>query len=152
MKTEKFNTSSELEKILRKMSGDETLFAIYEKKDKELAVFATSDNRKDIVCAIAAILETSLTGKGDECMDAVTHIIIDALKRVQKSKSVAGLKLVTEMLKGIVEKSEIRDDDNEDCTDCELMRVCDEKQAVEYRKAHKIPRPKKGKGRKIDVK
>ena len=149
MKTEKFNASSELEKILRKMSGDETLFAIYEKKDKELAVFATSDNRKDIVCAIAAILETSLTGKGDECVDAVTHIIIEALKRVQKSKSIAGLKLTTELLKGLTEED--ANDDNEDCTDCELMRVCDEKQAVEYRKAHKIPRPKKGKGRKIDV-
>lgn len=45
------------------------------------------------------------------------------------------------------------DDDGmvEDCGDCELMRACDKKKAIEYRKAHKIPRPKKGKGRKVDV-
>jgi hypothetical protein len=86
-------------------------------------------------------------------MDRVTHIILEALKLVQKSKSIAGLKLATEMLKGVAEKAGLLDDRDEDgCGDCELMRTCNEEAAVKYRKAHGIPRPKKGKGHKVDVK
>lgn len=88
-------------------------------------------------------------------MDRVTHIILEALKLVQSSKSIAGLKLATEMLKGVAEKAGLLDDKDEDgCGDCELMRVCNEQDAIKYRKAHGIPRPKKGKGskgRKVDV-
>ena len=153
MKTKEFNVTSELEKIAQKMSNDETLFAIYvNDKKKELSVLTTGENDKNIICTIAAILETSLTENGDEGMDRVTHIILEALKLVQISKSIAGLKLATEMLKGVAEKAGLLDDDDkEGCGDCELMRVCNEQDAIEYRKAHGIPRPKKGKGRKVDV-
>ena len=153
MKTKEFNVTSELEKIAQKMSNNETLFAIYvNDKNEELSVFTTGENDKNIICTIAAILETSLTDNGDEGMDRVTHIILEALKLVQTSKSIAGLKLATEMLKGIAEKAELLNDKDEDgCGDCELMRVCNEQDAIEYRKAHGIPRPKKGKGRKVDV-
>lgn len=153
MKTKGFNVTSELEKIAQKMSNDETLFAIYvNDKKKELSVLTTGEDDKNIICTIAAILETSLTGNGDEGMDRVTHIILEALKLVQTSKSIAGLKLATEMLKVVTEKAELLNDKDEDgCGDCELMRVCNEQDAIEYRKAHGIPRPKKGKGRKVDV-
>lgn len=135
------------------MTNDETLFAIYvNDKKRELSVLTTEEDDKDIICTIAAILGTSLTGNGDDGMDRVTHIIIEALKLVQTSESVAGLKLATEMLKGVAEKAGLLDDDDEeDCGDCEFMKVCDEKKAIEYRKTHGIPRPKKGKGRKVDV-
>ena len=153
MKTKEFNATSELEKIAQKMSNDETLFAIYvNDKKEELSVLTTGEDDKDIICTIAAILETSLTGNGDEGMDRVTHIILEALKLVQTSKSIAGLKLATEMLKGVAEKAGLLDDDDkEGCGDCEFMKVCNEEQAIAYRKAHGIPRPKKGKGRKVDV-
>ena len=154
MKTKEFNATKELEKIAQKMTNDATLFAIYvNDKKKELSVLTTGEDDKDIICTIAAILETSLTGNGGEGMDRVTHIILEALKLVQTSKSIAGLKLATEMLKGVVEKARLFDDDDEEsgCEDCELMRVCNEEDAIEYRKAHGIPRPKKGKGRKVDV-
>lgn len=155
MKTKEFNVTSELEKIAQKISDDETLFAIYvNDKKKELSVLTTGENDKDIVCTIAAILETSLTGHGNEGMDRVTHIILEALKLVQTSKSIAGLKLATEMLKSVAEKAGLLDDkDEEGCGDCELMKVCNEEQAIAYRKAHGIPKPKKNKkgGRKVDV-
>ena len=153
MKTKEFNVTSELEKIAQKMTNNETLFAIYvNEKKRDLSVLTTGEDDKDIICTIAAILETSLTGKGDEGMDRVTHIILEALKLVQTSKSIAGLKLATEMLKGVAEKAGLLDDeDEEDCGDCKLVRVCNEQDAIEYRKAHGIPRPKKGKGRKVDV-
>ena len=154
MKTKEFNVTKELEKIAQKMTNDATLFAIYANdKEKELSVLTTGEDDKDIICTIAAILETSLTGHGDEGMDRVTHIILEALKLVQTSKSIAGLKLATEMLKGVAEKAGLLDDEDEDgCGDCELMRTCNEEAAIKYRKAHGIPRPKKGKGRKVDVK
>ena len=154
MKTKEFNVTKELEKIAQKIdTTNETLFAIYvNDKKKELSVLTTGENDKDIICTIAALLETSLTGNGDEGMDRVTHIILEALKLVQASKSIAGLKLATEMLKGVAEKAGLLDDDDEeDCGDCELMKVCNEEQAIAYRKAHGIPRPKKGKGHKVNI-
>jgi len=153
MKTKEFNVTRELEKIAQKMSDDETLFAIYvNDNERDLSVLTPVEDDKNIICTIAAILETSLTGKGDEGMDRVTHIILEALKLVQASKSIAGLKIAAEMLKSVVEKSGLVDDDKEDdCGDCELMKVCNEEQAIAYRKAHGIPRPKKGKSRKVDV-
>ena len=153
MKTKEFNVTSELEKIAQKMTNDATLFAIYvNDKEKELSVLTTGEDNKNIICTIAAILETSLTGHGDEGIDRVTHIILEALKLVQTSKSVAGLKLATEMLKGVAEKAGLLEDEEEDgCGDCELMKVCNEEQAIAYRKAHGIPRPKKGKGHKVNV-
>ena len=153
MKAKEFDVTKELEKIAQKMSNDETLFSIYvNDKKKELSVLKTGEDDKNIVCTIAAILETSLTGQGDEGMDSVTHIILEALKLVQTSKSIAGFKLATEMLKNASKKADSVDNDNEeDCGGCELMRVCNEQEAIKYRKAHGIPRPKKGKGRKIDV-
>ena len=153
MKTKEFNVTKELEKIAQKMTNDATLFAIYvNDKEKELSVLTTGEDDKNIICSIAAILETSLTGHGDEGMDRVTHIILEALKLVQTSKSIAGLKLATEMLKGVAEKAGLlNDEDEEGCGDCELMKVCNEKEAIEYRKAHGIPRPKKGKGHKVNV-
>ena len=153
MKAREFNVAKELEKIAQEMSNDETLFAIYvNDKKEELSVLTKGDDDKDIVCTIAAILETSLTGNGNEGMDRVTHIILEALKLVHTSKSIAGLKLAIEMLKGVAEKSGLLDDEDEDgCGDCELMRVCNEQDAIEYRKAHGIPRPKKSKGRKVVV-
>lgn len=158
MKTKEFNVTKELEKIAHEMTNDGNLFAIYvNEKTNDLSVLTAGKENKNIICAIAAILDTSLTDKGDEGMDEVTHIILEALKLVQASKSIAGLKLATEMLKGVAEKAGLLDDDDNDvdeeenCEDCELMRVCNEEQAIAYRKAHGIPRPKKGKSRKVDV-
>lgn len=151
MKTKEFNVTSELEKIAQKMSKDELLFAIYvNDKEEEFSVLTPEDD-KNIICTIAAILETSLTGNGDEGMDRVTHIILEALKLVQTSKSIAGLRLATEMLKGVAEKAGLLNkddndiDDGEDCENCELVKTCNLNAAIKYRKEHGIPRPKKGK-------
>ena len=156
MKTKGFNVTSELEKIAQKMSDDDTLFAIYvNDKKKDLSVLTTGEDDKEIICTIAAILETSLIGKGDEGMDRVAHIILEALKLVQASHSIAGLKLATEMLKGIIGGEGLLDDDvvdeEEDCENCELVKTCHLAEAIKYRKTHGIPRPKKGKGHKVNV-
>jgi hypothetical protein len=165
MKTKEFKVESELEKIAKKISKQETLFAIYvNDKTGDLSILTTGEGDANIVSTLAAILEMSLTDKGDEGMDSVTKIIITALKLVQGSRSIAGLKLATELLKGILEKDGLlknNDDDDEDeddeivedCENCEFMRECNNDSAIKYRKEHGIPKPKKNKkgGRKIDV-
>ena len=163
MKTKDFNVGKELEKIAKGMGENETLFAIYLNEDeKDVCVLTTGDDDTNIICTFAAMLELSLKGKGDEGMDRATNIILEALKMVQASHSIAGLKLATELLKGVLEKDGLlkdNDDDDEDdeivedCENCEFMRECNNDSAIKYRKEHGIPRPKRNKkgGRKVDV-
>ena len=154
MKTKEFNVDKELERIAKNLSNEETLFAIYvNDKTGDMSILTTGEGDANIVSAFAAILEMSLTNKGDEGMDRVTNIILTALKLVQTSHSIAGLKIATEMLKGMLEKGGIlnNDDDDEDCEGCEFVKSCDSESAIKYRKEHGIPRPKKGKGRKVNV-
>lgn len=157
MKTKEFKVESELERIAKNLSNEETLFAIYvNDKTGDLSILTTGEGDANIVCALAEILETSLTNKGDKGMDRVTKIIITALKLVQGSHSIAGLKLATEMLKGILEDELLNNNDDdekivEDCDGCELIKTCNEEKAIKYRKAHGLPRPKKGKGKKVNV-
>ena len=149
METKGFNVEKELERIAKNLSNEETLFAIYvNDKTGNLSILTTGEGDANIVCALAEILETSLTNKGDKGMDRVTKIIITALKLVQGSHSIAGLKLATEMLKGILEDELLNNDDDdekivEDCDGCELIKTCNEEKAIKYRKAHGIPKPKK---------
>ena len=152
MKTKGFNVDKELERIAENLSNEETLFAIYvNDKTGDMSILTTGEGDANIVSTFAAILEMSLTNKGDEGMDRVTKIILTALKLVQTSHSIAGLKLVTELLKGMLEKSGILNNDDdyedgevvEDCENCEFMRTCENEDAVKYRKTHGIPKPKK---------
>lgn len=159
MKTKEFNVTNELEKIAQKIRNDETLFAIYvNDKTGDMSILTTGEGDANIVSTFAAILEMSLTNKGDEGMDRVTKIILTALEMVQTSHSIAGLKLATELLKGMLEKGGILnndddddEDDDEDCEGCEFVKTCDSESAIKYRKEHGLPRPKKGKGKKVNV-
>ena len=157
MKTKEFKVESELERIAKNLSNEETLFAIYvNDKTGDLSILTTGEGDANIVCALAEILETSLTNKGDKGMDRVTKIIITALKLVQGSHSIAGLKLATEMLKGILEDELLNNNDDdekivEDCDGCELIKTCNEEKAIKYRKEHGLPRPKKGNGKKVNL-
>ena len=160
MKTKDFNVENELEKIAKGMGENETLFAIYLNEDKkDVCVLTTGDNDNNIICTFAAMMETTFKGKGDEGMERVTNIILEALKLVQKSRSIAGLKLATELLKGVLEKDGLlnNDDDDEeiveDCENCEFMRECNNDSAIKYRKEHGIPKPKKNRkgGRKVEI-
>ena len=159
METKKFKFEKEFEKLAQKMSDDEILLMINGNvKNGDLSILAVDDEEydKNLVCVIAAIIETSLTGSEDEGLNRITRIILDALKLVQGSDNpVAGLRLATEMLEGVAQKvksdiNEIEEDGN--CASCEFNSTCNDDDAIAYRKAHGIPRPKKGgKARKINV-
>lgn len=158
METKKFKFEKELERLAQKMSDDEILLAIHANaKNRDLSILAVDDGKNDnnLVCILAAIIETSLSGCEDEGLNRTTRIILDALKLVQGSDNPeVGLRLTTEMLEAVTQKikhlNEIEED--EDCASCELNRTCNDDDAIAYRKAHGIPRPKKGsKARKVNV-
>ena len=158
METKKFKFEKELEKLAQKMGDDEILLMIHGNvKNRDLSILAVDDEEydKNLVCVIAAIIETSLSGGEDEGLNRITRIILDALKLVQASDNPeVVLRLTTEMLEAVTQKiahlNEI--EENEDCASCELNRTCNDDDAIAYRRAHGIPRPKKGgKSRKINV-
>ena len=158
METKKFKFEKELEKLAQKMSDDEILLMIHGNvKNGDLSILAVDDEEydKNLVCVIAAIIETSLSGGKDEGLNRITRIILDALKLVQASDNPeVVLRLTTEMLEAVTQKiahlNEIEEDGN--CASCEFNRTCNDDDAIAYRKAHGIPRPKKGgKARKINV-
>lgn len=158
METKKFKFEKELEKLAQKMGDDEILLMIHGNvKNRDLSILAVDDEEydKNLVCVIAAIIETSLSGGKDEGLNRITRIILDALKLVQASDNPeVVLRLTTEMLEAVTQKiahlNEIEGDD--DCASCELNRTCNDDDAIAYRKAHGIPRPKKGgKARKVNV-
>ena len=159
METKKFKFEKELERLAQKMGDDEILLMIHGNvKNRDLSILAVDDEEydKNLVCVIAAIIETSLSGGKDEGLNRITRIILDALKLVQGSDNpVAGLRLATEMLEGVAQKvkSSLEEAEGEgDCKSCEFNRTCNDDDAIAYRKAHGIPRPKKGvKSRKINV-
>ena len=158
METKKFKFEKELEKLAQKMGDDEILLMIHGNvKNRDLSILAVDDEEydKNLVCVIAAIIETSLSGGKDEGLNRITRIILDALKLVQASDNPeVVLRLTTEMLEAVTQKiahlNEIEED--VDCASCELNRTCNDDDAIAYRKAHGIPRPKKGgKARKVNV-
>ena len=159
METKKFKFEKELEKLAQKMGDDEILLMIHGNvRNRDLSILAVDDEEydKNLVCVIAAIIETSLSGGKDEGLNRITRIILDALKFVQGSDNpVAGLRLATEMLEGVAQKvkSSLEEVEEEgDCANCEFNRTCNDDDAIAYRKAHGIPRPKKGgKARKVNV-
>lgn len=159
METKKFKFEKELEKLAQNMGDDEILLAIHANaKNRDLSILAVDDEKNDsnLVCILAAIIETSLSGCEDEGLNRITRIILDALKLVQGSDNPeVGLRFATEMLEAVTQKikshlNEIEED--EDCASCELNRTCNDDDAIAYRKAHGIPRPRKGgKARKVNV-
>ena len=159
METKKINFEKELEKLVQKIGDDDVLLTMHlNRKSRDLSILVVDDEEydKNIVCMVAAIIETSLTGDGDSGFDRVTRIILDALKLVQGSDNPeVGLRFATEMLEAVTQKikshlNEIEED--EDCASCELNRTCNDDDAIAYRKAHGIPRPRKGgKARKVNV-
>ena len=108
METKKFKFEKELEKLAQKMGDDEILLMIHGNvKNRDLSILAVDDEEydKNLVCVIAAIIETSLSGGKDEGLNRITRIILDALKLVQASDNPeVVLRLTTEMLEAVTQK------------------------------------------------
>jgi hypothetical protein len=118
-------------------SDDEALFIIHATNNKSKH-FGVGD--MDLIHrGIYKVLEKGIEGKEGMSAAKLAWTILEAIRDLRDE----GV--------DIEELLDAFDDDEDGCGDCELMRVCNEQDAIEYRKAHGIPRPKKGKGRKVNV-
>lgn len=117
----------------------EALFVIY--TTKKMGDYLAIGDMNMIGSVIYDILKKGIAGAEKDPHTAVAWAILGVLRNLQDE----GID-INELLTAFDE-----DDDEEICEDCEFMRVCEKKMAIECRKAHGIPRPKKGKGRKVDV-
>lgn len=123
-------------------------FASCVDEDKE-TFFSVYANGNSVAC--------HAIGDGDNLKEAFKCIIANALRQDADEGSIfaagAIVEAVCEMSEQIESQVWIYGDGKpqSQCEDCRLMRTCNDKQAIAYRKANGIPKPKKHKPRNIDV-
>ena len=147
MKEKKFNTPKVIKDLFENLGENETLFVLHDNSDNGEMNIGFSDKTK-VVAAIASIITVSLQGKGDEGFDKLTEIILDAVKLVRQTP-VVGLELIHRELKDAIEEWKgVDNTDTEEehpCEGCADILTCMDKDAIDYRKKHHLPKPKKGK-------
>lgn len=117
----------------------EALLAIYANRKKG-DYFAIGD--MDLIrSGIYDILNNGIAGEEGAPRTEVAWAILGALRELQdEGVDIEGLLTAFD-----------EDDEEEDCDTCALLRVCGDGRAVKWRKMLGIPKPKKGKGHKINV-
>lgn len=170
MKTKEKEIQKKITELCELM-GDNDRFIMFRKSGNmvDIALPAKEDEKTDfrISSSLATVIESHLLGNADnDGVERLSEIIIDAVealigtspkaslelqKRFLKA-SLIGLKMSMKELNSDI-KDFVEDEDAEDCSECELVRTCNNDAAIKYRKEHGIPKPKKGKkgGRKVDV-
>lgn len=118
----------------------EAMLAIYLTKEK--GDFYLKGNMEEIARALKSILLNGFDGKENAPETVLAWTVLGAIYEAKK----AGLD-IDALLTAFND-----DEDEEDCSKCDLNRVCNADEAIAYRKANGIPQPKKGfKGRKVKV-
>lgn len=115
----------------------EAIVAIYSTKKK--GDYYVKGDMELIKNGIRNILNEGIAGKESESATILAWTLLSALRDIQDQ----GVS-IDEFLTAF-------DDDEEDCSTCDLNRVCNADEAIAYRKANRIPKPK-SKKRTIKVK
>lgn len=124
---------------------NELLDSVNMKEDK--ALFVAYAKNSELVKSVAA-------GNIDDIQGMFERIIMDALE----PDAPKHLKLMASAIIGAVinvtEEILFEDDEDDDisCDECELNRVCNNDEAIAYRKANRIPRPKNIRNGKLNKK
>ena len=164
MKTKEKEIQKKIKELCELMEDDDKFF-FFRKKGNVVDIalpIASEENDNRVSAALSSVIEAHFLDKGNEGVDRLSEIIVDSIEALIGMSPLAGAKLTSRFAKAallgmkmaIDKLSDDHDDDNdddEDCENCEFMRECDNESAIKYRKEHGIPRPKKGKGRKVDV-
>ena len=163
MKTKEKEIQKKIKELCELMDEDDKFFFFRKKGDiVDIALpSASEENDNRVSAALASVIEKHFLDKGDEGIDRLSEIIVDSIEALVGVSPLAGAKLTSRFAKAAllgmkmaIDKLSDDDDDEEiveDCENCEFMRECNNESAIKYRKEHGIPRPKKGKGRKVDV-
>lgn len=160
MKTSKFNkTSEQIQKVIEQASEKDTLFVLHgnlESIDLESGFSCSDDNDKDLSFFFYTIISQSLQHKGDKGFDRLTQAILFAIDVIRSEPMNGGLELRQHEMKAFLALNEDKgkgkkESKKQGCDGCPDVATCLDDDAIAYRKAHGIPRPKKGKARKVDV-
>lgn len=128
-----------------------------------LMISQSDNNDSRIINGISQMISYSILNPMDDSEQAagahrLTEIIIKSLIVAETENPAVGLSITRRLVQASVENlketiKEIFDKEDEKecedwCKDCDLLRECNEQDAIKYRKAHGIPRPKKSNGKK----
>ena len=165
MKTKEKEIQKKIKELCELMEDDDKFF-FFRKKGNVVDIAlpnASEENDNRVSAALSSVIEAHFLDKGNEGVDRLSEIIVDSIEALIGVSPLAGTKLASRFskaallgIKMAIDKlsdgnDDDDDDDDEDCENCEFMRECNNEIAIKYRKEHGIPRPKKGKGRKVDV-
>ena len=167
MKT-KVNVPNEIENLVKKMNAvgeDGTFLCLYnndEKKDFSLTL--TGEEDSELIATLASIITMGYNGNFDKKhgISRLAHSIVEAVGLAVSNddgtdvsnavvRDIVNMWVIKKEFNNITD--EIDDDDREDCEHCDNNRTCPLPDAIAYRKANGIRKPKNKKkgGRKVDV-
>ena len=162
MKTKEKEIQKKIEELCELMGKDDKFF-IFRKNGNVVDIAlpsASEENDNRVSAALSSVIEAHFLDKGNEGVDRLSEIIVDSIEALIGVSPLAGAKLTSRFasaallgLKMTIDKlsDDDEEDDDEDCEGCEFVKTCDSESAIKYRKEHGLPRPKKGKGKKVNV-
>lgn len=148
---------------LCKLMGDDDRFIVFRKSGNvvDIALPKKEDEKTDfrISSSLATVIDSYLINESDNVgVERLSEIIIDTVEALIGTSPKASIELQKRFLKASLIglnmsmkelnsdiKDFVEDEDAEDCSECELVRTCNDDAAIKYRKEHGIPKPKKGK-------
>ncbi len=167
MKTKEKEIQKKIKELCELMDEDEKFFFFRKKGNNVVIALPSASKRNDdmVSAALSSVIESYFLDKGDEGVDRFSEIIVDSIEALIAVSPLASAKLSARFAKAALlgmkmtldrtkDFDEDDDDENgvEDCENCEFLKTCDNDAAIKYRKEHGIPKPKKGKGHKVNVK
>lgn len=161
MKTKEKEIQKKIEELCELMGKDDKFF-IFRKNGNVVDIALPDESNVDdnrVSAALASVIESHFVEKGNEGVDRLSEIIVDSIEAIIGVSPLAGAKLAARFAKAallgmkmtIDKLPDDDEDDDEDCEGCEFVKSCDSESAIKYRKEHGLPRPKKGKGKKVNV-
>lgn len=170
MKTKEKEIQEKINELCESMDENEKFFFFRKKGNVvDIALPSASERNDDRVsAALSSVIEAHFLDKGNEGVDRLSEIIVNSIEALIGMSPLAGAKLTSRFaqasligMKMTLDKLSNDDDEDNDedvvvvdgCGECPLVKTCEDEDAIKYRKAHGIPRPKKSKkgGRKVDV-
>lgn len=146
-----------LDAACRGMNDNDTFIGMYT-HGRDVSILIAGN---DTTCSVklGVLIDRYYQGDAEEGEIRIAKIIIDAFRAVSAVSPMSGAKFSMDMASAAMAKlkqmeSSVDDDEPEDCEGCELLSTCDNDDAIAYRKANGIPKPKNGKkvGRKSNKK
>lgn len=156
MKTKEEEIQKKIEELCELMGKDDKFF-IFRKNGNVVDIALPDESSVDdnrVSAALASVIESHFIEKGNEGVDRLSEIIIDSIEALIGVSPLASAKLAARFTKAALFRMKMTIDklsNDEDCEGCEFVKSCDSESAIKYRKEHGLPRPKKGKGKKVNV-